>query len=175
MSLKLFEGAITATAPSNLIDASDIRQVPDTQEVFLFSDSSVSIIVEILERVEPTNYEEAIKFHFDSLAHDNNASSEKIDSINIIPNDREDNTPSAIVLSGRQSVPKYTCTQPDEVRIYMALYRVPEKPIDLVVTFNVPVASLDGGAVDAEGVKTIERHFDTFVRSLRIIDFRLFA
>lgn len=33
---------------------SDLRQVPDTQEVFLYPDSGVSIIVEILQSVEPT-------------------------------------------------------------------------------------------------------------------------
>ncbi|KAF9264869.1 Mog1p/PsbP-like protein [Marasmius fiardii PR-910] len=175
VELSLFGGAIGVTAPSNLVDASNIRQVPDTQEVFLFPNSSVSVIVEVLERVQPQNYEEAIKFHFDSLAYDNSASSQKVDSINIIPNDRGDKTPSVIVLSGLQLVTKYNRTQADEVRIFMALYRVEEKSIDLVVTFNVPLTSLDDGAVDAGGVKTYEHHFDTFVRSLRIVDFDLFA
>lgn len=36
------------------MDTSDLRQVPDTQEVFLYPDSGVSIIVEILQSVEPT-------------------------------------------------------------------------------------------------------------------------
>ncbi|KAL0577248.1 hypothetical protein V5O48_004736 [Marasmius crinis-equi] len=175
MSLNLFGGAITATAPSGLLDASDIRQVPDTQEVFLFPNSGVSIIVEILERVKPTHYEEAVKFHFGSLAHDNSATSEKVDAITVIPNDRGDRTPSAIVLSGMQSVSKYNREQVDEVRILMALYRVEEKPIDLVVTFNVPLTSADGGAVSAEGLKTVEGQFDTFIRSLRIVDYGLFA
>ncbi|KAJ8078569.1 hypothetical protein AAF712_001430 [Marasmius tenuissimus] len=175
MSLNLFGGTITANGPSGLLDASDIRQVPDTQEVFLFPNSSVSIIVEILERVQPSDYEEAVKFHFGSLAHDNNATSEKVDSVSVIPNDRGDKTPSAIVLSGMQSVSKYNRTQVDEVRILMALYRVEEKPIDLVVTFNVPLTSADGGAIDAQGLKAVEQQFDTFIRSLKIVDFGLFA
>ncbi|ESK93002.1 ran guanine nucleotide release factor [Moniliophthora roreri MCA 2997] len=175
MSLSLFGGAVTANAPSNLLDASDVRQVPDTQEVFLFPDSSVSIIVEILERVKPTQYSDAIKFHFDSLAHDNNAVFEQIDSVNIIANDRSDKTPSAITLSGVQRVSKFNRTQPDEVKILMALYRVEEKAIDLVVTFNVPVIAEDGGAVGQDGLRVVEEQFDTFVRSLRIVDFGLFA
>lgn len=41
---------------------SQLRQVPDTQEVFLYPDSDVSIIVEILERVEPSDFSEAARF-----------------------------------------------------------------------------------------------------------------
>ena len=57
----------------------------------------------------------------------------------------------------------------------MALYRVEEKPIDLVVTFNVPLTSADGGAVDARELQTTEQQFNTFIRSLKIVDFGLFA
>lgn len=42
---------------------SDVRQVPDTQEVFLYPNSSASIIVEILQRVEPVHFEDAIKLN----------------------------------------------------------------------------------------------------------------
>ncbi|EEB96151.1 hypothetical protein MPER_04763, partial [Moniliophthora perniciosa FA553] len=98
----------------------------------------VSIIVEILERVEPTQYSDAIKFSV-------------------------------------QRVSKFNRTKPDEVKILMALYRVEEKPIDLVVTFNVPVIAEDGGAVGPDGLKAAEQQFDIFVRSLRIVDFALFA
>lgn len=38
-----------------LILHSDLRQVPDTQEVLLYPDSDVSIVVEILQSVEPTD------------------------------------------------------------------------------------------------------------------------
>lgn len=38
------------------------RQVPNSQEVFLYPDSSISIIVEVLERVAENDDEEAAKF-----------------------------------------------------------------------------------------------------------------
>ena len=41
---------------------SDLRQVPDNQEIFLAPDSGVSFIVEILERVDEADPIEAIKF-----------------------------------------------------------------------------------------------------------------
>ncbi|GLB35333.1 putative ran-interacting Mog1 protein [Lyophyllum shimeji] len=171
----LFGGAITAITPSNLIDASELRQIPDNQEVLLYPDSSVSIIVEILQKVDPTDLKDAIKFHFDSLAYDNSAVSKTVNDIDIVPNERGDATPPAAVLSGVQEVPKFNRGIPDEVHVFMALYRVELKNIDLVVTFNVPTRSEDGGAVSAEGLATARVHFDTFVRSLQIVDFSLFA
>jgi len=40
---------------------SDLRQVPDNQEVFIYANSDVSIVVEILEKVEPQGLEDAVK------------------------------------------------------------------------------------------------------------------
>ncbi|KAJ4488181.1 hypothetical protein J3R30DRAFT_3279179 [Lentinula aciculospora] len=173
--LQLFGGAITAIAPSNLLDASEIRQVPDNQEVLLFPDSSVSIIVEILQRVEPNDNQNAIQYHFDSLAHDNDAVSSEVFSVNDIPNDRGDATPSVTTLSGAQRAPKFNRTSPDEVQILMALYRVVERAVDLIVTFNIPVNSEDGGAVRGEELKRVQEQFDLFSRSLRIKDFGVFV
>ncbi|KAK0210557.1 hypothetical protein DFS33DRAFT_301213 [Desarmillaria ectypa] len=172
---ELFGGAITAITPGNLIDASDIRQVPDTQEVFIYPDSSVSIIVEILRRVDPPDFRDAAKFHFDSLAHDNSALQSNVESVTVIPNDRGDGTPSAIVLSGYQAVRKFNQATPDQVLILMAVYRIEEKGIDLVVTFNVPLQFNDGGGVREAGRDIARTQFDTFVRSLTIVDFGLFA
>lgn len=54
----------------------------------------------------------------------------------------------------------------------MALYRVKHKNVDLVVTFNIPIESEDGGAVKEEAV---QKDFENFVTSLQIVDFGLFA
>ncbi|KAJ7349486.1 hypothetical protein DFH08DRAFT_865512 [Mycena albidolilacea] len=172
---QLFGGAITAVAPIHLVDASDLRQVPDTQEVLLYPDSSVSIIVEVLQRVDPPDDDSAIRFHFDSLAHDNSATTSTVDAVAVIPNTRGDKTPPAITLLGVQSVAKFNQEGQDQVRVLMALFRVEDQRVDLVVTFNVPVASQDHGAVGEEGWKTARNHFDAFVRSLCIVDFGLFA
>ncbi|KAL1741886.1 hypothetical protein HDZ31DRAFT_44464 [Schizophyllum fasciatum] len=173
----LFGGAITARTPSSLINASDLRQIPDTQEVFLYPDSSASIIVEILERVEAEHYDAAVRFHFDSLAHDNDAQASTVTSVSVIPNDRGgDQTPSAVILNGTQSVAKFNRSTLDVVRVLLALYRVESKRIDLVITFNVPtVTSDDSGAVTSEQLSKIESDFQALVTSLQIVDFGLFA
>ncbi|KAF9562161.1 Mog1p/PsbP-like protein [Agrocybe pediades] len=172
---ELFGGAITATTAQDLVDASDVRQVPDTQEVFMYRDSNVSIVVEILEQVEPSHFNDTIRFHFDSLTHDNSAENTQVETVYRVPNDRGDDTPSATILKGIQFVPKFNHTTPDKVQILMALYRIEEKSIDLVVTFNIPLQVVGGGAVDQRQLEKAQADFDVFSRSLRIVDFGLFA
>jgi Ran-interacting Mog1 protein len=60
---KLFGGAITASIPSTFIDASDLRQIPDNQEVFVDSNGLASITFDILEKVDTSDMEEAIAIH----------------------------------------------------------------------------------------------------------------
>jgi len=172
---QLFGGAITVTLPQNLLDASDLRQVPDTQEVFLYPSSSISLIVEVLQRADPSDPKDAVKFHFEALAHDNSAQSQAVHEVTIIPNGRGDDTPSVILLSGTQTVPKFNRPTPDEVRILMALYRVESKNIDLVMSMNIPVTSADGGAADADKLASATKDFDVAAKSLHIVDFGLFA
>ncbi|KGY15175.1 hypothetical protein PABG_11959 [Paracoccidioides brasiliensis Pb03] len=52
-NIELFGGAIAIDLPEDFLDVSDIRQVPDNQEVFMSQDTQTSIIIEIVERLEP--------------------------------------------------------------------------------------------------------------------------
>ena len=58
---ELFGGAITIQLPNDLLDASELREVPDTQEVFVDKHSDISYILDVNERVPPTDNREAIK------------------------------------------------------------------------------------------------------------------
>ncbi|KAF9451195.1 Mog1p/PsbP-like protein [Macrolepiota fuliginosa MF-IS2] len=171
----LFGGAITAKMPSYLVDASDLRQIPDNQEVFLYPHNDASLIVEVLESVDETDNSKAIKFHFDSLAHDNSAERSEVQEISVIPNDRGDATPSAIVLHGIQYVKKFNHHESDTVNILMALYRVRHKNVDLAVTLNIPVNLETGGEVTEADAGEVTKDFKELVTSLRIEDFELFA
>ncbi|KXN82502.1 Ran guanine nucleotide release factor [Leucoagaricus sp. SymC.cos] len=189
----LFDGAITATTPSDLIDASydfcynlcflthsqiasDFRQVPDNQEVFMYPHNNVSVIVEVLQRVEESDRSRLpSRFHFNSLAHDNSAESSKIQEIQNIQNSRGDATPSVIVLYGLQQIRKFNHQEADIVKVLMGLYRVKEKNVDLVVTFNVPLR-IDGGEMVSEvEERQSTKDFDQLVKSLKIVNFGLFA
>ncbi|KAF8352361.1 Mog1p/PsbP-like protein, partial [Amanita rubescens] len=137
----LFGGAILVTTPADLVDASDFRQVPDTQEVFMYPDSEISIIVEILQSVEPAGGIEAVRYHFSALAHDNDAKHTDILHTRKI---ERDSKPPVFVLHGEQHIQKFNAAELDRVCILMALYRIEEKKADLVVTFNVPTEAAGG-------------------------------
>ncbi|KAI9434006.1 Mog1p/PsbP-like protein [Lactarius indigo] len=172
---ELFGGAIIATYPEGYIDASLLRQVPDTQEVYLSPDSNDSIVLETLSRVPADDSSDAAKFHFDSIAHDNEALSSSVEDVHTITNDREgDETPSVIVLRGRQGVRKFNSTSVDDVRIFLALYRVEEKGVDLVLTLNFPMNG-EGFTRTEEEYMEAKRCFYSIATSLHIIDFGLFA
>lgn len=141
----------------------------------MYPHADVSVVVEILERVPPEKNCDAIKFHYDSLANDNEAGSAQILGLTELPNASGDGVLFTITLHGTQEIKKFNRQTPDQVRILMALYRLEKTPIDLVVTFNIPLRSADGGAVTNEQDNKAVEDFDVLVRSLRILDFGLFA
>ncbi|KAH7889764.1 hypothetical protein F5I97DRAFT_1802630 [Phlebopus sp. FC_14] len=177
-SRPLFGGAIVADLPADLKDASDIRQVPDNQEVFLYPDLvGPFLVIEILQRVSNENDLDAVKFHFEALAHDNEAISSTMQESRRIPNDREDSTPSLIVLRGVQSIRKFNQTAIDQVEVLMALFRVQKdhKSADIVVSANIPRKSGGQDMIREEKAAVITSDFDALVLSLRIVDYNLFA
>lgn len=63
--MKLFGGAIITDIPGDLQDASDLREVPDNQEVYVgtFRDTDVCVIVELMEPVPETDLISALAHH----------------------------------------------------------------------------------------------------------------
>ena len=170
---------------------SDLRQVPDTQEVFVYPDSQISIVVEVLQRVAPDDDTEAAKFgalsisptkyptqfprfHFDSLADDNSAVSSSVGSVTTILNNGGDKNPTPIVLKGNQLVHKFNSTVPDEILILLAIFRVASKKVDLVLSMNIPLQTAGGEAAGAK-CQEAQHDFETAVKSLHILDLDLFV
>lgn len=67
----LFGGAITMNIPESYKDVSDLRQVPDHQEVYLDQRSTASFIVEILSYEDSVPDDNAAAYFFDDLAQAN--------------------------------------------------------------------------------------------------------
>lgn len=117
------------------------------------------------------------RFHFSSLAHDNSASQSYVESVQVSSDtaDGEETTPNPALLSGTQVVKKFgKDTEPDDtVRIFVALWRLPSKNVDLVLSVNDPVLAQTNGAsnhtLDAKAM------FQAAAESLQIHDWTLFA
>lgn len=85
------------------------------------------------------------------------------------------NIPPPTAIYGTQHAAKFNRTAPDEVLIFLALFRIAQKNVDLVLTFNVPVTAQDGGALAEDAVNKAKEDFEAAVLSLNIVDVGLFV
>lgn len=69
----LYGGAVTTVLPEGIVDVSNMRQVPDTQEVFIIEDGEkdISIIFDLLEQVSSSDVKEALRIHIDDILESN--------------------------------------------------------------------------------------------------------
>lgn len=117
------------------------------------------------------------RFHFDSLAHDNDAVDSKVERVEKVQGDRTAPQPSPYLLQGTQFVPKFNRPTPDRVEILMALFRVPDKGTDVVFTVNVPTQTQNSETkvIKEEDWEPIAQSFYKAVETFQIVDFGLFA
>ena len=66
----LYGGALSAALPDTFKDVSEIRQVPDNQEVYLDAEGFTSVVFDILERVDAGHDEEAMNVHLGEVLED---------------------------------------------------------------------------------------------------------
>ncbi|CAO3578843.1 unnamed protein product [Absidia cylindrospora] len=152
----LYGGAIYTIIKSSYIDASNLRQVPDNQEVFVDMQTQQSLIIELLEKVEHLN-EEAAKFHFEQIAEQNNATSYSIKSIEhqsvdiAAPKLPLDTT--VYFVRGTQNVAKFNEEAVNHVELVMAVVRLEKVETDLIICLNAPTAL----APDSSEMKDLNR------------------
>jgi hypothetical protein len=115
------------------------------------------------------------RYHFDAIAHDNDAVSSSVDEVNEIPYNR-DEIPSIVILRGRQGVKKFNRTSVDDLRIFMALYRLEKRGVDLVLSLNFPMMNTRDGVIRTEEqYNTAKEMFLSIATSLHVVDFGLFV
>ncbi|EGP83627.1 unnamed protein product [Zymoseptoria tritici ST99CH_1A5] len=135
----LFGGAISVDIPQTWADVSEIREVPDTQEVYLDRDGFSSIVVDILERVDKPTDGEALEYHLSDIIDEDLGEAKirerKDASLRLMPSTPVftliATTPPGARQRGRPN-------EPDFVGVIMILIRLKEQKTDIVVTVNVP-------------------------------------
>lgn len=122
------------------------------------------------------------RYHYSSLAHDNTALSSSIASISLPSPSPPPSTSTTLppilgptTLIGTQVVSKFnkSAEEADTVLILLALWRLPSKDADLVLTVNYPIKKEGKG--EEESGEVARAAFEEAVRTLRIQDFGLFA
>ncbi|KAK7487968.1 hypothetical protein BaRGS_00020869 [Batillaria attramentaria] len=183
MERSLFGDAIAGILPSDVQDMSEVREIPDNQEVFAHPNTDQSIIIEILEFVQETD-EQALRTHFEDLASSNDAASSSDSCIlgtEVL--DRQQlamkQCSCAYWLMGQQRVSKFNESAKNDVNLHMVLYRLPQFTTDILVTFNDPVnVNPESSSHQAMATATVPWTVDDFralVNSLTIVDTGLFG
>ena len=132
---RLFGGALSASLPQTYIDTSNLRQIPDNQEVYLEADGFASITFDLLERVTDRSSDEgALLYHLEEL----------LDEERFCFHDMK-----KVELEGLPGFPTHVgcvSTKPkvnklggkDVTVLFVLLVRLERVETDLVITVNVP-------------------------------------
>lgn len=181
--VELYGGAISSEVPSDAIDVSTFRQIPDTQEVYLLEKPTgldQSLIFDLLVRVDAESLAEVVAVHLDDILDGPASQIAPIESFTNVHLGCE--THSFLVKPGPTKV------ESSEAKLFMLLVilRIEKVETDVVVTMNVPVEMAEVTAETFQkelddilsGTSTIGSAYSvikTASSSLRVLDWALFA
>ncbi|THY25812.1 ran-interacting Mog1 protein [Aureobasidium pullulans] len=137
--VELYGGAMTVDLPSNFADVSQIRQVPDNQEVYLDKDGLTSIVFDILERVDKPDLD-ALKYHLEDIVEDD-VDATKLWTSNSAVFSKLPPQTSAYTLFATHKPSAEAVSRgkaPDFTGILLTLIRLESQQTDLVISVNVP-------------------------------------
>ncbi|KAH0610000.1 uncharacterized protein H6S33_012546 [Morchella sextelata] len=199
-AVELFGGAVVCAVPMDFQDASNFREVPDNQEVYvsMTDGNDTSIIFDIAQRVEapsgPSDMD-AVDYHFKDVAVDQDRTT-KIWNKRPISAPHHSDKPAYQVIGTVSARPTEQPTDPPTfIAIIMTILRLKEQTADIVITVNIPfdnpeivrsekcIASptYTGGDIDpASGVKSALLEYgmkvsQDLVNAFQILDFGLFC
>jgi hypothetical protein len=187
---ELYGGAITTEIPTTMIDASDIRQIPDHQEVFLSNTTLTSLIFEINQLVKQPD-PSALYFHFTDVIAPPDSLEGELDAPTklTLAKDSLKDFPAYLVY-GTIVTPeidkKATSSLPIEwqqtpqtnnslTKCYQLVIRMEKYDTDLCIRLNVPLKELvEKEQAEAEEV-VAKAIIDQLVATLDIQSFALFG
>lgn len=166
----LYGGAISVQIPTDFIDASQFREIPDTQEVFVNTRQDDSIVFDLMERVEATNDQQALKDHLSEISEINNNGSQFTQLYNetrslVKPMIKKDSSPAYITVAiepakkwGKTTELEQKENVSDEEKVLdepllvliLVLIRLQSVETDLLVTYNTPITRV----VDLQKIQT---------------------
>lgn len=180
--------------PSEFTDVSQVRPVPDNQEVFSHAETDRSVIVELVQQESGVSSSDALpaRFHFGALCRDSGAIQARIlESIELTTDvlstlRAEDTNLHASVVYGAIMVSKYKDNEEyaNQVIVSLACIRLPRVTTDVLVVYNDPImlhpmsssARLGSTVADPENTNVADRAslLNAVVGTLEVHDWSLF-
>ncbi|XP_037530778.1 ran guanine nucleotide release factor [Nematolebias whitei] len=180
----LFGGSFSAVIPSGASDVSELRKIPDNQEVFAHPHTDQCLIVELLEYQAQVADEDAARFHFEDVAGCNQAlepGALEVSGVAALPRAELSlkECSCACMLTGAQRVSKFNEEAKNTVAIHLGLFRLPQFSTDVLVTFNDPQSisphSSSASAADTRGEPWTLLDFQRLLNTLSLHDPGLFG
>lgn len=183
-SQPLFGGALSAVLPHSIVDTSELREIPDNQEVFAHAHTDQSLIVELVEYQTQVSDQDAVRYHFEDIAGSNKASGPgSVQVTDVVPLTQSElglsDCSSAWMLSGTQCVSKFNEEAKNTVALHLALLRLPQFSTDVLISFNDPQSiSPESSSAASAGTHTQPwtlQDFQHMVQTLTLHDPGLFG
>ena len=181
MKRELFGGALEMSVPPRFYDISQLRQVPDTQEVFADGNTDQSFIIEILSYTHEVTDDKIAEYMFTDLADANGAQKRTLVH-NTILTDQDLPHFTGYFKSwalGEQYVAKYNEEAENQINIFVGVVRVPKYETDILLTLNDPVvinplSSSASSTAEGENVNNSTQLFKQVFESLNVKDWSIF-
>ncbi|KAG2496033.1 hypothetical protein HYH03_005955 [Edaphochlamys debaryana] len=167
---ELYGGAMVCTLPVRLKDVSDMRPVPDHQEVWADPDLDQALIFEVVEHDASVINADVGRHVFEDAAVGNEAASASVAGVRPLAAAEVPSLPEggyACLVSGSMTVRRGQDTQ--DTAVLLAVLRMPHVASDLLLTLSTPAAAPAPAQAEAEGVMSAA------LRSLEIRDWGLFG
>uniref|UniRef100_A0A672JI03 RAN guanine nucleotide release factor n=1 Tax=Salarias fasciatus TaxID=181472 RepID=A0A672JI03_SALFA len=180
----LFGGALSAVLPHSATDVSELREIPDNQEVFANAHTDQSMIVELVEYQKEVADHEAARYHFEDIAASNKALEQGTSEVSsVVALQKQDlllsECSSAWMLTGTQRVSKFNEEARNEVALHLGLFRLPQFSTDILVSFNDPQdinpKSSSASAMGPEEQLWTVQDFQLLLQTLRLHNPGLFV
>lgn len=198
-STGLYSDAITAVLPKGFLDASQFRQIPDTQEVYVSPENDDSLVIDLMEKVSETTPKDYLKTHLDEIValngSDPNSQVETVLTEEVTANVDKETVLTAYVTVAVEPANKWGRTASLEnedgnkdlmgeplLVMIMGVLRLDKADTDVVVTYNVPIthySEYQGVLTQTKeampervqkGIEAVETLFKTFV----VVNWKLF-
>eukprot|EP01063_Lacrimia_lanifica_P024193 TRINITY_DN32152_c0_g1_i1.p1 TRINITY_DN32152_c0_g1~~TRINITY_DN32152_c0_g1_i1.p1 ORF type:complete len:187 (+),score=88.66 TRINITY_DN32152_c0_g1_i1:76-636(+) len=178
----MYGGAMEVALPGSYVDTSEIREVPDHQEVWADIDTSQSFILEILQCQDGLAGTALADFHFREVAKANGcaaADARVLETRQLaaqdLPHFARFAGADAAVLVGEQVAGKYNEAVKNVVRLEMLVVRLPA-PIDseLLITINTPT-QVNAQSSEQKLATAQASFFNEVLTTLKINDTGLFG
>ncbi|XP_059197279.1 ran guanine nucleotide release factor [Centropristis striata] len=139
----LFGGALSAVLPHSAKDVSELREIPDNQEVFAHQHTDQSLIVELVEYQGQVADQDAARYHFEDIAGSNKALEPGAFEVTTVVSLSKSelslsDCSSAWMLTGTQCVSKFNEEARNTVTLHLGLLRLPQFSTEVLITFNDP-------------------------------------